>query len=233
MRDPAGGMGWPSGAAGKNRPMRVVQSKFRTDNSEAGREEQFAGILAEAIAITESRHIPYLAAGSMASLAWGRPSPLGDVDLLIDPRSARPLLQAFAEAGFATDETYPQWLFKAEKNGFTVDLIFEMAGPLYLEPQMLVRGQTVELLGTRLKMISPEDFVVSQALALREDTAVYWFNAFGVIGRQDLDWDYIVEMGQRSPRMVLAMLVLGQAYDLPIPTWAIRQIFEITFPEKP
>lgn len=211
--------------------MRVVQSKFRTDHAEPGREERFAEVLAEAIAITEANKVPYLGAGSMASVTWGRPGPFGDIDLLIDPRSAKPLLNAFAEASFATDEAFPQWLFKAEKNGITVDLIFEMAGQLYLEPQMIERGSVAEVLGTNLQMISPEDFVLSQALAFKEDTAVYWFNAFGVIGRQNMDWDYIVEMSQRGPRMILAMLLLGQAYDLPIPDWVIRGIYSSALAE--
>jgi len=211
--------------------MRVVQSKFRTDHADPGHEEQYAEILAEAIQIVDAAEVPYLAAGSMASLTWGRPGPMGDVDLLIDPRSAKPLLKAFEEAGFETDETYPQWLFKATKNGITVDLIFEMAGPLYLEPHMLERGSIVEVLGTPVKMISPEDYVLSQALALKEDTAVYWFNALGVIGRQQMDWDYVAAMAQRGPRMILAMLLLGQAQDLPIPDKVVRRIFASTFPE--
>ena len=211
--------------------MRVVQSKFRTDHAEPGRDEVFADVLASAISIVEENEVPYLAAGSMASLTWGRPGPLGDIDLLIDPRSAKPLLKAFAEAGFETEETYPQWLFKAKKNGITVDFIFEMAGPLYLEPQMIERGTLVEVLGTKVRIISPEDYVLSQALALKEDTAVYWFNALGVIGRQEMDWDYIIKMAHRGPRMLLAMLLLGQAQDLPIPDSVIRRIFSNTFME--
>lgn len=213
--------------------MRVVQSKFRTHPAEPGREERLARVLNEAIAICESNDVPYLGTGSMASVSWGRPGPLGDIDLLIDPRSAKRLLDAFAAAGFETEETFPQWLFKAKKNGITVDLIFEMAGQLYMEPQMMDRGQVVEVLGVPLVMISPEDYVLSQALAMREDTAVWWFNALGVIGRQDLDWDYIVEMSQRGPRMILAMLLLGQAHDLPIPDSVIRRIFVNAFEEMP
>lgn len=211
--------------------MRVVQSKFRTDHAEPGREQTYSEVLAEAVSLVESNEIPYLAAGSMASLTWGRPGPLGDIDFLIDPRSAKPLLKAFDEAGFDTHETFPQWLFKAKKNGITVDLIFEMAGPLYLEPQMLERGTMVDILGTKVRMISPEDYVLSQALALKEDTAVYWFNALGVIGRQEMDWDYVIRMSNRGPRMILALLLLGQAHDLPIPDSVIRRIFNNLYPE--
>src|SRR5687768_10657831 len=157
--------------------MRVVQSKSRTHDADPLRDECFRKVLAESIALAEENGVQYLVGGSLASLTWGRPSRTGDVDLLIDPRSAKPLLKAFGEAGYTTEETFPQWLFKARKDGITVDLIFEMAGPLYLEPQMLERGTVVEILGTKVQMISPEDFIVSQAMAFKEDTAVYWFNA--------------------------------------------------------
>jgi hypothetical protein len=80
--------------------------------------------------------------------------------------------------------------------------------------------------------MGPEDFVLSQAMAFKEDTAVYWFNALGVIAKTELDWDYIVEMAPRGPRMLLAMLLLGQCMDLPIPDYVIHRIISMIFPEK-
>lgn len=195
-------------------------------------EQRFRRILSEAVAITEKHEVPYLLAGSLAYEAWARPGGLGDIDLFIDPRPAKELLAAFRQAGYETEETFPTWLFKATKSGVTVDLIFEMAGPLYLEPQMIERGSKVEILGTKLCLISPEDFVLSQAMALKEDTAVYWFNALGVIARQDLDWEYLIDMAQRGPRRFLALLLLAQAEDLPVPDSVIRRIFENTFAEQ-
>jgi predicted nucleotidyltransferase len=213
--------------------MQLVQSKSRTGDAEPVRDERFPKVLSEAIAIARENGVSYLVAGSLASATWGRPGTLGDIDLLIDPRSAKPLLKAFDAAGFDTEETFPQWLFKAKKDGITVDLIFEMAGPLYLEPQMLERGSTVEILGTEVRVMSPEDFILSQAMALREDTAVYWFNALGVIARGDLDWEYLIEMSQRGPRRVLALFLLAQAQDFDVPDYVIRQIFANTFPDQP
>lgn len=194
-------------------------------------EQRFREVLAEAIAIAEENNVPYLVAGSLASETWGRPGSLGDVDLLIDPRPARNLLGAFGLAGYETDETFPTWLFKATKSGITVDLIFEMSGPLYLEPQMLGRGRRVEVRGTCARVMGAEDFVLSQALGLKEDTVVYWCNALAVMSRQELDWDYLVDMSQRGPRLVLAFLLLARAEGLPVPASAIRRIFNGIFPD--
>ncbi len=194
-------------------------------------EDRFRKVLSEAIAITEENNVPYLVAGSLASETWGRPGTLGDVDLLIDPRPAKDLLEAFRRAGYETDETFPTWLFKATKSGVTIDLIFEMSGPLYLEPQMLERGSRVEVRGTKARAMGPEDFVVSQAMGLKEDTIVYWCNALAVMTRHELDWDYLVEMSQRCPRMVLALLLLGRAEGIAVPGSAIRRIFAAVFPD--
>lgn len=194
-------------------------------------EERFREVLAEAIAIAEEKDVPYLVAGSLASETWGRPGSLGDIDLLIDPRPARDLLEAFGLAGYETHETFPTWLFKATKSGITVDLIFEMTGPLYLEPQMLERGCRVEVRGTYARVMGAEDFVLSQALSLKEDTVVHWCNALALMSRQELDWDYLVDMSQRGPRMVLAFLLLARAEGLPVPGSAIRRIFAAVFPD--
>lgn len=212
--------------------MRRVASKSRTHDADPERDEQFREVLAEAIRICEESDVPYLVGGSLASTTWGRPSRTGDIDLLIDPRSAKPLLKLFDEAEYETEETYPQWLFKARKKGITVDLIFEMAGPMYLEPQMIERSSVEEIMGTKVRLISPEDYVLSQAMALKEDTAVYWFNALGVIARQELDWDYLVEMAKRGPRRFLAMLLLAQAEDLRVPDSVVIKIFENTFSDQ-
>jgi hypothetical protein len=198
---------------------------------DADYEERFRKVLAEAIAIAEENKVPYLVAGSLASETWGRPGSLGDIDLLIDPRPARDLLEAFRLAGYETDETFPTWLYKAKKSGVTVDLIFEMSGPLYLEPQMLERGCRVEVRGTHARVMGAEDFVLSQALGLKEDTVVYWCNALAVMSRRELDWDYLVDMAQRGPRMLLAFLLLARAEGIGVPQPAIRRIFNGIFPD--
>ncbi|MDQ4149951.1 MAG: nucleotidyltransferase family protein [Actinomycetota bacterium] len=198
-------------------------------NDDPGRAERFQSVLSEAIAVADQNDFPYVVAGSIASVSWGRPGSFGDIDFLIDRQDAKAWLKALEAAGFETEETFPQWLFKAFKLGITVDVIFEMAGPLYLEPQMLERASMVEIEGTKLRLMSPEDFVVCQALSLKEDTPVYWFNAMGVISRRQIDWDYIVDMSPRGPRKLLSFLLLAQSEDLPVPDSVIRRIFDATF----
>ena len=185
----------------------------------------FASVLTDAIEVVESEDIPYVVGGSLASMQWGRPTSIGDIDIVISPPDAKRLLGAFAAAGYETDEPEPQWLYKATKNDVTVDLIFQMQGDLYLDEVMVERGQLREIEGTKARVMPPEDFIISQAMSAREDTPDYWYNALGVLARSDLDWEYLVERASRSPRRVLSLLIFAESNDLTIPDTAIRSLF--------
>lgn len=203
----------------------------KSQTREVGPEEleRFRAVLAEAIEIVEGEGIAYLIGGSIASNHWGRPSAVGDVDMIVQPTDAKRLLKAFDAAGFEAEEAKPSWLYKAHKDGVSVDLIFEMEGDLYLEDTMIEHGELVEVHGTRLRLMSAEDFVVSQAMSAGEDTPDYWYNALGVLAKSQLDWDYLVERASRGPRRVLSLLIYAQSNDLPIPDGAIRRLSETVY----
>ena len=206
-----------------------VQEKSQTKELSPEQLQRFTEVLAEAIAILEREEAPYVAAGSLASNEWGRPSTLGDIDLVVDPRDAKRLLGAFGDAGYETDETEPQWLFKASKDDVEVDFIFEMEGHLYLDEQMLERAALKEVYGTKLRLMTPEDFIVTQAMSAKEDTPDYWYNGLGVLAKAQLDWDYLVERASVGPRRVLALMIYAQSNDLPIPDGAIKRLFETVY----
>jgi hypothetical protein len=191
--------------------------------------ETLAAILKESLSLTEQVGAPCLTAGSLACNHWGRPVPPGDLDLVVTPQDARRLLKAFDSAGYETEEAEEQWLYKASKDGVTVDLIFQMQGSLYLDDQMLEHASLEEILGVPVRLMGPEDFIVSQALSAREDTADYWYNAVGVLTRWDIDWDYLTQRASKGPRRVLSVLIYAQSDDLPVPDSAIRRLFETTY----
>ncbi|MDQ3985451.1 MAG: nucleotidyltransferase [Actinomycetota bacterium] len=191
--------------------------------------DDFRSTLAHAVSVTENEGCPYLLAGSMASNVWGRPASIGDIDLVIRPDDAKRLLHTFETAGYETEEVEPQWLYKAKSNGVTVDLIFEMGGDLYLDDEMIEKGPMKEVEGTRLRLIGPEDYVVSQAMSTKEDTSDYWYNALAVLGRTDLDWDYLIRRASHGPRRVLSLLVYAQSEDLTVSNDAIRRLYEFLY----
>jgi hypothetical protein len=201
----------------------------QTREVSAEEHQAFRKLLAEAVGIVEDEGIPYVVAGSIASSFWGRPTSVGDLDLVIDPTDAKRLLKRFDSEGFETEITNPQWLYKAKKFDQTVDLIFEMEGPLYLDDPMVAHSIIEEIEGTRLRLISAEDFVLSQAMAFEEDTPDYWFHALGVLATATIDWDYLIERASRGPRRMLSLMIFAQSNDLPVPDSAIRRLFETTY----
>lgn len=206
-----------------------VNEKSQTREVDPERQERFREVLAEAIEIVEGEGISYLIGGSMASNHWGRPSAVGDVDMIVQPTDAKRLLKAFDAAGYQTEEAQPNWLYKAKKGDVSVDMIFEMEGHLYLEDVMVDHGELVDVHGIRFRLMSAEDFVVSQAMSTGEDTPDYWYNALGVLAKSELDWDYLVERASRGPRRVLSLLIYAQSNDLPIPDGAIRRLSETVY----
>ncbi|MDQ4143857.1 MAG: nucleotidyltransferase family protein [Actinomycetota bacterium] len=206
-----------------------VNEKSQTREVEPERLEHFREVLAKAIEVAEGEGILYLIGGSMASNHWGRPSAVGDVDLIVQPTDAKRLLKAFDAADFDTEEADPNWLYKAKQGDISVDIIFEMEGHMYLEEEMVDHGVITELHGTRLRLMAAEDFVISQALSAGEDTPDYWYNGLGVLAKTQLDWDYLVERASRGPRRVLSLLIFAQSNDLPVPDGAIRRLSETVY----
>lgn len=206
-----------------------VDDNPQTTEVNAEELERFRTVLAEAVEIIEEEGIPYLVAGSLASATWGRPTSVGDIDVVVGPPDAKRALKAFDAAGYDTEEAEPQWLYKARKDDVSVDIIFQMQGDLYLDEQMVEHGTIDEVQGTRLRLMAPEDFIVSQALSAKEDTPDYWYNGLGVLAKAQIDWDYLVERASRGPRRVLSLMIYAQSNDLPIPDTAIKRLFETVY----
>jgi predicted nucleotidyltransferase len=204
-----------------------VTKKPRRDDADFVR--RYSDVLSEAIDIVEGEGIGYVVGGSLASIHWGRPGSHGDIDVMIAPPDAKRLLKAFDAAGYDTEVTFDQWLYKARKNDITVDLIFEMENAMYVDEQMIEHGSIEDVHGVRLRLMGPEDFVVSQALSTAEDTPDYWYNALSVLARPDLDWDYLVERAANGPRRVLSLLVFAQSDDRAVPEIAIRGLFDTIY----
>jgi hypothetical protein len=190
--------------------------------------DRYAEILAEAIELVESEGIDYAVGGSLAANTWGRPTSIGDIDIIVAPTDAERLIKAFEADGYETDQA-ESWLYKAKKNDVTVDIIFEMEFSMYLDDDMASHTVLTELFDTRLSLISPEDYIVSQALSTKEDTATYWYNALSVIATTDLDWEYLSQRASRGPRRVLSLLIYAESNDLPIPKQVIRRLFESVY----
>lgn len=194
-------------------------------------EEVFLDVLSEAVAVLEQHGVPTLVVGGIASATLGRDRWTHDIDLFVRTEDARRGLAALAEAGFRTQETYPDWLFKGIKHGVLVDLIFCASEEVFLDEEMLTRALTRSFHGRRLRVVPPEDLLVIKVLAYKERTPRHWFDALGLVAARDLDWPYLLRRAAGRERRVLSLLVYAQADGLPVPDAVIRALIDRIYQE--
>lgn len=193
--------------------------------------EDVTRILAEAVAALDADAVPYVVMGGLVAAAFARPRTTDDIDIFVRPEHANRALDTLSAAGFEIDEHDPMWLYKAWKDGVLVDVIFRSSGEVYLDDEMLARAVERECRGVLLRMVSPEDLLVIKAVATAEHGAHHWYDALGIIARNPIDWDYLVERArQAGPRRVLSLLLYAESNDMAVPAEAVEQLFLIVHP---
>jgi hypothetical protein len=183
-------------------------------------------VLGDAAAAFDDADVPYALLGGLASSLYGRPRATADIDLFVRPADAKRALEALAAAGFDTEETNPKWIFKAEKHGLAIDLMFEVYGGITLDDEMIERSREMELAGARIRVLSPEDVIVIKAISHDDQSPRHWYDALGVIAACELDWEYLLQRARHGARRVLSLLVYAQSVDLVVPEEPIRSLFE-------
>ena len=196
--------------------------------------EMLVRVLGEAVKALEDEKIPYLVIGGVVAALAGRPRFTHDIDFLVHGQDARPALAALERAGFVTDETQPQWLFKAVKDGVLVDVIFRSEGDVLLDDEMLERATDRDFEGVRVRAVPLEDFIVIKALAHKENTGRHWYDALALLANREIDWDYLVRRSlRRGPHRMLSLLFYAKSIDIVIPDRVIQELYSvISDPEK-
>ena len=201
-------------------------------------DEAFARVLREAVETVDRAGIPFLVLGGLASSLVGRPRWTHDIDFLVRPDDARDVLEVLRGAGFTTEETDPVWIYKAFKDDVMIDVIFMVMGGIYLDAEM--RAHSIERDYTipspsgegtgggvlRLRIPSAEDQIVIKAIVHREETSRHWFDSLAILGRAELDWNYLLRRGRVGARRLLALLIYAQSADILVPSWVIRRLYE-------
>jgi predicted nucleotidyltransferase len=182
--------------------------------------------LKEAVEAVGQAGYRFLVLGGLASSLVGRPRWTHDIDFLVRPDDARDVLAVLRAAGFTTEETDPVWIYKAFKRDVMVDVIFMVMGGIYLDDEMLSRSIERDYDGLRLRIPSPEDQIVIKGIVHREETSRHWFDALAILGRADLDWDYLLHRARVGARRVLALLIYAQSSDILVPSWVIGRLYE-------
>jgi predicted nucleotidyltransferase len=192
-------------------------------------EETFGLVLGRAVGALERQSVSYAVFGSLVSDLYGRPAPSGDIDLLVRPGDADTAMDALEAEGFTTDRLDPSWIYKACMQGVLVDVIFRVKGDIYLDDEVMEHTRVVDLFGHAVRVISPEDAAVIEAVSNEAQSPDHWYNAVGIVARTDMDWDYLMRRARHAARRVLSLLVYCDSTDVPIPSRVITALNEAAY----
>ena len=190
-------------------------------------EGTFVAVLGEAVGALEQKGIPHLLMGGVSSATYGRPRWTHDIDVFVRPEDAGLALDTLGAAGFGTEKTFPDWLYKAFKEEVLVDLIFKSTGGILLDDEMLERATVESFKGQQVRVMPPEDLLVIKAVVHDEHMPRHWHDALALVARCDLDWEYLVRRARRhGARRVLSLLLYAQSNDLVVPNGPLRALFD-------
>lgn len=193
-------------------------------------DQKFLAAFAATVTLLGEAEIPFLVMGGVSSSVHGRDRWTHDIDLFVRPEHARPALQVLGDAGFRTEETYWDWLYKAWQDDVLVDVIFRSTGGIRVDDEMLERAVTLDFHGVTAPFIPPEDLLVIKAVVHDEPLPRHWHDGLGILSRCDLDWDYLLRRArQHGARRVLSLLVYAQSNDLIVPNRVIEELFEAIY----
>jgi hypothetical protein len=155
--------------------------------------------LKKAVAALRESGIPFLLGGSLAIWARGGPETRHDLDFVVKPEDAERALAALEEAGMRPETPPEEWLFKAWEGDVLIDLIFKPRG-LEVTDELIERGDMLHVLGISIPVMSLEDVLTTNLLALHEHELDYTAlirTARAV--REQIDWSYLRAQTRDSP----------------------------------
>lgn len=140
-----------------------------------------------------------------------------DIDLFIREDDVDRAANAFDIAGFEVTRTHPTWLFKARRNGSTIDVLYRLGRILKLDDEMLNRAVDVAIDGTPMRFISREDLAVGQAGAAKPEVPGHWFEAIDLLRGAEIDWDYVVHRSAVASDLRTALLHYAKHARIDVP----------------
>jgi len=161
--------------------------------------EDLLETLKRAAALLHEAGVPFVLGGGVAIWARGGPESEHDLDLFVKPADAERALDALAAGGFRPEKPPEQWLYKAWDGDVLVDLIFEPSG-VTIDDEFVERAPETEVQAVQMRVLRPEDVLVTKLLAMREHELDYE-SALEIARavREQIDWDEVRERTDGSP----------------------------------
>ena len=169
--------------------------------------------LKRASAAMREANVPFVLGGGVAIWARGGPETEHDLDFFVKPKDAERALEVLSEAGFRPEKPPEGWLYKAWDDDVLVDLIFDPSG-VTIDDAFIESAAETEVYAVRMRVLSPEDVLVTRLLALKEHALDYdslLETARAV--REQIDWDEVRRRTEGSP-FAKAFLTLVDELDV-------------------
>ena len=155
--------------------------------------------LKRASAALRGAGVDFVLGGGVAIWARGGPETEHDLDFFVRPEDAERALQVLSEAGFRPEKPPEGWLYKAWDDDVLVDLIFDPTG-VTVDDEFVEGAEEAEVSAVRMRVLRPEDVLVTRLLALKEHALDYdglLETARAV--REQIDWDDVRRRTKDSP----------------------------------
>lgn len=153
-----------------------------------------------------------------------------DLDLYVRPADRDRLIEVVKSAGLSDyfdEKPYDRWwIFRGQREGTIVDVIWAMANHRQEIDELWMSGPTVELHGRKLKVL-PAEAMVWDKLYIMQRERCDWPDILNLLyyTATDLDWEYLLaRMGEDRPLMAGVMCVFrwmspGKAQNVPAWVW--------------
>jgi hypothetical protein len=134
---------------------------------------------------TRIRTVPFAIGGGLAAMTYaGQWRNTKDLDLYILSRDREGMIRVLTHLGFEDYyEKLPydrKWIYRGEKDGSIVDLIWAMANQRAVVDESWLQGPEVEAGGERFRLLAPEDSLWSKLYVLQHDRCD-WPDALNVL----------------------------------------------------
>jgi predicted nucleotidyltransferase len=161
--------------------------------------EELLHTLKRAAALLRDAGVPFVLGGGIAIWARGGPESEHDLDLFVKPEDAELALDALAAGGFRPEKPPEQWLYKAWDGDIMVDLIFEPIS-VTIDDEFIERAPETEVQAVQMRVLRPEDVLVTKLLAMREHEVDYEsVLEIARAVREQIDWGELRERTDGSP----------------------------------
>lgn len=153
----------------------------------------------EVIEILRGTGEPFALGGAFAWAAYsGVYRNTKDLDIFILPETRQKLIDALSEHGitdYYTEDAYDRkWIYRGTRDGFIIDLIFDMANyRANLDPDWVQCGPTVDVRGELVKVLPAEELIWNKLYILQRPRCD-WTDVLNLlyITVETLDWERLL-----------------------------------------